>query len=107
LLEGRKAYRKKASFIGYYVDKDISKKLEINIINISANGIRFKINDVFRHKFKRGDKLTIEIKANEMSASLIQKKVVVRSFSDSFVSAEFIEKTFSQKDIPLKIFLFS
>ena len=90
-LERRNAYRKKASFIGYCVNKDIAKKLEITIINLSANGIRFKINDLFKHKFKRGDKLTIEIQANKISASLIQKKVVIRSFSDSFVSVEFIE----------------
>ena len=107
LLERREAYRKKASFIGCYVNNDIDKKLEIKVINLSANGIRFKINGVSKYKFKPGDKLTIEFKLNEMSTSSIQKKVIIRNFQNSSISAEFIEKTFSNKDIPLKIFLFS
>jgi len=107
LIERREANRKRASLIGCFVNNDIGKKLGIRVINLSANGIRFKINDASKYKSKVGDELTIEFKLNDLPTSLIQKKGIIRSFRDSIVSAEFIEKTFSPKNIPLKIFLFS
>ena len=107
MIERRYANRKRVSLIGCFVNNDIGKKLGIRVINLSANGIRFKISDPSKYKSKVGDELTIEFKLNDMPTSLIKKKGILRSFSGSIVSAEFIEKTFSPKDILLKIFLFS
>jgi hypothetical protein len=109
LLERRDRFRKPTKLKGSYLPNLVVTKIdrkEIEVINLSANGIRFKFVDNSKYKFRQGDKLLVEFSLNEMPNSLFRKEVIIKSFKEPFISAEFEDKNFFNKDLCFKIFLY-
>ena len=91
------------------VQKLVGKKIhreEIEVKNLSVSGIRFKFIDNHKYKFKPGDELLVEFSLNEMPGSLIREEVIIKGFNRPFISAEFKDKIFFNKDLCFKIFLY-
>jgi hypothetical protein len=109
LLERRDRHRKPTNLKGSYIPNLVGKKIdgqEIEVENLSADGIRFKFVDNHKYKFRPGDKILVEFSLNEMPGSLIRKEVIIKSFKEPFISAEFEDKNFFNKNLCFKIFLY-
>lgn len=109
LLERRDRHRKTTSLKGSYIPKLVGKKIhreEIEVKNLSVSGIRFKFINNHKYKFKPGDELLVGFSLNEMPGSLIREEVIIKGFNRPFISAEFKDKIFFNKDLCFKIFLY-
>jgi hypothetical protein len=110
LLERRGGHRKPTNLKGSYIPKLVGKKIhreEIEVKNLSADGIRFKFVDNHVYNFKPGDELLVEFSLNEMPGSLIRQELIIKSFNKPFISAEFKDKIFFNKNLLFKIFLYT
>jgi hypothetical protein len=109
LLERRDRHRKPTKLKGSYIPNFVGTKIdreEIEVINLSADGVRFKFINNHKYKFKPGDELLVEFSLNEMPGSLKRKEVIIKSFNKPFISAVFKDKNFFNKDLCFKIFLY-
>ena len=90
VLEKRKQYRKGANLTGIYkyiIDGKEADRGKMTIIDISAGGVKLKL-DVDR-KLKTGNLLTLEFKLDDSKQTLMQKTVVIRNASNPYYGAAF------------------
>ena len=90
VLEKRKQYRKGANLTGIYkyiVDGKESDRGKMTIIDISAGGVKLKL-DVDR-KLKTGNLLELEFKLDDSKQTLMRKTVIIRNASSPYYGAAF------------------
>ena len=107
-MERREKFRKSTNLFGSILNNFSDKKVllnKINIVNLSVNGIRFRLVDEPRFVFKPGDELLVKFMLNEQNQALIERELFIRSYNNPFISAEFKEGDCNDP-ICFRIFLF-
>ena len=90
VLEKRKQYRKGANLKGIYkyiVDGEEMDRGKMTIVDISAGGVKLKL-DVDRN-LKTGHLLKLEFKLNDSKQTLMKKTVIIRNASSPYYGAAF------------------
>ena len=90
VLEKRKQYRKGANLKGIYkyiVDGEEMDRGKMTIVDISAGGVKLKL-DVDRN-LKTGHLLKLEFKLNDSKQTLMKKTVIIRNANSPYYGAAF------------------
>ena len=93
-LEFRTAYRKQIYLPGHYTKMPVSWG-DMVVKNISLSGIGFET--VTEHQLKVGDEVTVKFTLDDVSGSVVKKKVVVRVVKDKYIGCEFYERAHYDK----------
>jgi hypothetical protein len=109
-LERRNRERKYAQLKGKYIylsDKFIYQECEIEVRDLSSDGLGFILLETPGVAPLPGDSLAVQFRINELPGGLFKKEVRVKSFRGSRIGARFLEKIRYETDKSLKIFLSS
>ena len=90
VLEKRKQYRKGVNLVGIYIHIVDGKEVDkgnMTIVDLSAGGVKLKLN--VARDFNPDDLLKIEFRLDDKKRTLMNKTVIVRNVSGSYVGAAF------------------
>ena len=89
-LEKRKQYRKGSNFPGKFKllgEDGLEDSGRMNVVDISSTGVKLKLT--VPRTFKIGAVLQIEFQLDDRRRTLMQKRVIVRNVSGTYVGASF------------------
>jgi hypothetical protein len=109
-LERRIRQRKYARLRGRYIyltDKCIHTECEIEVRDLSSDGLGFILLETPKIAPLPGDALAVQFRINELPGALLKKEVRVKSVNGSRVGARFLKTIRYETDKSMKIFLSS
>lgn len=86
-LERREYYRKATNLPGMVTA--IQNSPPITIVDLSLNGVRFKLND--NQKFNVGDAVYIEFQLDDPQQASVLRKVIIKKIEGNYISGQFDE----------------
>ena len=90
VLEKRKRYRKAVNFSGtydYIKDEKVVDRGGMRILDLSIGGAKVKING--ERNLQVGDRLNLEFHLDDDNATLIKKRVTIRTVNGSHIGTTF------------------
>ena len=98
-IDYRRFYRKQTKLPGTYrsIQPHSTKELEILIIDISKEGIRFR--SFTGHKIRKGDTLLVTCELDDYKKTSLQKNVIVKSLNRDDIGCCFSGQDLFEKEL--------
>jgi len=110
VFERRRNIRKPLYLTGvfYHNDSDGNTNFgEINITDISVDGMCFKAKELTHRPLAVGNNVLIKFRVNSMPHSMVTKRASIKNIKSDCYHVEFCENSKASNDLCLKILLYS